>query len=134
MTMQLELAKKSIRGFGLSVQGRRLMTKEMAQCYKYPVCLVCKFLDLAPISYYYQNIETKDRQLEADMNLVASQHPTYGTRRLTHQLLRRPFSYQVGRNRVQRLARKMSLLKPQKRRKTCTTNRASFPILAMKIW
>ena len=98
------------------------MAQEMVEQYDFPVHLVCDFLDLAPSSYYYQKKEVAEQQLEADLKLVAGQHPTYGTRRLMHQLRRKPYGYQVNRKRVQRLARKMSLLRPVKRRKTRTTD------------
>jgi putative transposase len=54
--------------------------------------------------------------------LVAGQHPMYGTRRLMHQLRRKPYGYQVSRKRIQRLARKLVLLRPVKHRKTRTTD------------
>jgi putative transposase len=98
------------------------MAQEMVRMYDYPVHLVCDFLDLSPSSYYYQKVEKTDQRLEADLKLVAGQHPMYGTRRLMHQLRRKPYSYQVNRKRVQRLARKMDLLRPVKRRKTRTTD------------
>jgi len=98
------------------------MAQEMVEQYDFPVRLVCDFLDLASSSYYYQKKEVAEQQLEADLKLVAGQHPTYGTRRLMHQLRRKPYGYQVNRKRVQRLARKMSLLRPVKRRKTRTTD------------
>jgi len=100
-----------------------MMTQEMVRQYDFPVRLVCRFLDLAPSSFYYcQQKQVADLQLEADLKLVAGQHPMYGTRRLIHQLRRKPYGYQVNRKRIQRLARKMDLLRPIKRRKTRTTN------------
>ena len=98
------------------------MAQEMVRLHSFPVRLVCDFLGLSPSSYYYQKKVGSDQQLEADMKLVAGQHPTYGTRRLMHQLRRKPYGYQVNRKRVQRLARKMNLLRPVKRRKTRTTD------------
>ena len=41
---------------------------------------------------------------------------------LTHQLRRAPYEYTVNRKRIQRLARQNGLLRPQKTRKTRTTN------------
>lgn len=98
------------------------MAQQMVQQHGFPVRLVCSFLDIAPSSYYYQMKEVSDLQLEADLKLVAGQHPTYGTRRLMHQLRRKPYGYQVNRKRIQRLARKLALLRPVKRRKTRTTD------------
>jgi putative transposase len=99
-----------------------MMGQRLVQQDNYPVYLVCDFLGLSHSSYYYQRHPEDDKRLEDDLKLVAGQHPTYGTRRLTHQLKRKPYGYQVNRKRIQRLARKMSLLRPQKHRKTRTTD------------
>jgi len=88
----------------------------------YAVRHACEFLGLARSSYYYQSQAEENDKLEADLKLVAGQHPTYGTRRLMHQLRRKPYGYQVSRKRIQRLARKFELLRPVKRRKTRTTD------------
>ena len=56
------------------------------------------------------------------MKLVAGQYPTYGTRRVMHQLRRKPYGYRVNRKRVQRIMRQKGLLRPVKRRKTRTTD------------
>jgi putative transposase len=98
------------------------MAQILVQKHGYAVRQACNLLDLSPSSYYYQSQATKDQTLEADLKLLAGQHPTYGTRRLTHQLRRKPFSYQVNRKRIQRLARRFDLLRPEKRQKTRTTD------------
>ena len=99
------------------------MAQELLRENKFPVRMVCNFLELAASSYYYQEKGNGANQhLEADLKLLAGQHPIYGTRRLTHQLRRKPYGYTVNRKRIQRLARAMDLLRPQKRRKTRTTN------------
>jgi transposase InsO family protein len=99
------------------------MAQKLVRENHFPVRMVCDFLDLAASSYYYQAKENAaEPQLEADLKLVAGQHPVYGTRRLTHQLRRKPYEYTVNRKRIQRLARAMNLLRPQKRRKTRTTD------------
>jgi putative transposase len=98
------------------------MAQEMVQQNGFPVRLVCGFLGLSPSSYYYQKKELANQQLETDLKLLAGQHPMYGTRRLTHQLRRKPYAYQVNRKRIQRLARKMNLLRPVKHCKTRTTD------------
>lgn len=99
------------------------MAQELVRLHRYPVRSVCDFLDLPRSSYYYQKKESLETQrLEADLKLVAGQHPTYGTRRLMHQLRRNPFGYQVNRKHIQRLARQMNLLRPVKRRKIRTTD------------
>ena len=99
------------------------MARELIRLNGYPVQPVCNFLELPRSSYYYQKrVKPESQQLEADLKLVAGQHPTYGTRRLMHQLRRKPFGYQVNRKHIQRLARQMNLLRPTKRRKIRTTN------------
>lgn len=99
-----------------------MMARTLVEQHKYPVRMVCEFLDLAPSSYYYCPKQAAPAQLLADLETVAGLHPTYGTRRVTHQLRRKPFSYAVNRKRIQRLMRKMGLLRPVKRRKVRTTN------------
>ena len=86
------------------------MAQELVNQWGYSVHQACDFLDLARSSYYYQKKERANSQLEADLKLVAGQHPTYGTRRLMHQLRRKPYGYQVNRKQIQRLARKLVLL------------------------
>jgi putative transposase len=98
------------------------MAQELVQKHGYSVRRVCDLLDLPPSSYYYQKKVVADQPLETDLKLVAGQYPTYGTRRLMHQLRRKPYEYQVNRKRIQRLARKFELLRPVKRRKTRTTD------------
>ncbi|MRR56590.1 MAG: IS3 family transposase, partial [Deltaproteobacteria bacterium] len=99
------------------------MAHELVRLHNYPIQPVCNFLELPRSSYYYQKrLKPESQQLEADLKLVAGQHPTYGTRRLTHQLRRKPFGYQVNRKHIQCLARQMNLLRPTKQRKIRTTN------------
>lgn len=98
-----------------------MMAKALTEKYAYPVKSVCSFLDLASSSYYYVRKEGEP-QLKADLETVAGLHPTYGTRRITHQLRRKPFGYRVNRKRIQRLMRKMNLLRPVKHRKVRTTD------------
>ena len=98
------------------------MARKLVEQHKYPVRMVCKFVDLSPSSYYYCPQQAAPQQLLADLETVAGLYPTYGTRRITHQLRRKPFEYQVNRKRIQRLMRQMHLLRPVKRRKVRTTN------------
>jgi transposase InsO family protein len=98
------------------------MVQNLVTKYGYGVRQACELLDLAPSSYYYRPRQVDTQALEADLKLVAGQHPTYGTRRLLHQLRRQPYGYRVNRKRIQRLARRLSLLRPVKRSKIRTTN------------
>ncbi len=98
------------------------MARELVEKHGYEVRSVCELLELAPSSYYYQSQVADQTQLEADLKQEAGRHPTYGTRRLTHQLRRYPHTYKVNRKRIQRLCRTLDLLRPVKRRKTRTTD------------
>ena len=98
------------------------MAVELVRRYGYPVRQVCALLELSPSSYYYHSHPRDNSDLEADLKAVVGEYPTYGTRRLMHQLRRRPYGYGVNRKQIQRLARQEGLLRPVKRRKTRTTN------------
>jgi putative transposase len=97
------------------------MVQSLVQKHGYAVRPACVLLDLAPSSYYYHGQAT-DHQLETDLKQEAGRHPTYGTRRLLHQLRRKPYQYRANRKRIQRLARHFGLLRPVKRRQTRTTD------------
>jgi transposase InsO family protein len=84
--------------------------------------MVCRVLGLPRSSYYYCARIKQEHELQEAIRNAAGQHPTYGTRRITHQLRRPPYRYPVGRKRIQRLMRSMNLLRPVKRVKIRTTN------------
>lgn len=84
--------------------------------------MACRILDLPRSSYYYRPQIKQENDLQEVIQSMAGQFPTYGTRRITHQLRRPPHRYAVGRKRIQRLMRSMSLLRPVKRVKIRTTN------------
>ena len=88
----------------------------------YPVQAGCGLLGLAPSTYYYQPVLSDESELETAIEAIAGQYPTYGTRRVTHQLRRAPYCLQVNRKRVQRVMRQKDLLRPVKRRKKRTTD------------
>lgn len=90
--------------------------------HSYPAEKACRLLELPRSTYYYRQEQTKNRQLKADLQVVAGQYPTYGSRRITQQLRRVPFQYQVNRKKIQRLMGEMGLLRPCPRRKYRTTN------------
>jgi putative transposase len=98
------------------------MVQELVRKHHYAVWQACALMELAPSSYYYHSHPRQNQQLEADLKEVAGKYPTYGTRRLMHQLRRSPYGYRVNRKHIQRLARKENLLRRVKRRKTRTTN------------
>ena len=84
--------------------------------------MVCRILDLPRSSYYYHAQVKQENDLKEVIQSVAGRFPTYGTRRITHQLRRPPYRYAVGRKRIQRLMRSMNLLRPVKRVKMRTTD------------
>ncbi len=94
----------------------------LVQEHSAPVGMVCRVLGLPRSSYYYCTQTKEESELQEAIRHVAGQYPTYGTRRITHQLRRLPYHFQVGRKRVQRLMRSMSLLRPVKRVKVRTTD------------
>ncbi len=98
------------------------MAQELVRCHNYPVRQVCELVELSPSSYYYHSHPSTNADLEVDLKVVAGEYPTYGTRRLMHQLRRRPYGYLVNRKHIQRLARQKGLLRPVKRRKIRTTD------------
>ena len=98
------------------------MVKVLVEQQKLPLKLALNLLDLPRSTYYYQSQRTDESQLETDLNEVAGQFPTYGTRRITQQLRRGPYRYAIGRKRIRRLMRQKGLLRPVKRRKCRTTN------------
>lgn len=84
--------------------------------------MACHLLGLPRSSYYYHVQVKRENDLKEAIESVAGQFPTYGTRRITHQLRRPPYRYAVGRKRIQRLMRSMNLLRPVKRVKIRTTD------------
>ena len=99
-----------------------MIARSLADKHGYAVRPVCELLELPASCYYYQSHKESDLRLQADLEMVAGQHPTYGSRRLTHQLRRKPYEYAVNRKHIQRLMRKKGLLRPVKRRKVRTTD------------
>jgi putative transposase len=88
----------------------------------YPVGVVCELLGLPRSTLYYQPIMANEDGLEAAIDEIARQFPTYGTRRVAHQLRRVPYEIQVNRKRVHRIMTQKELLRPVKRRKKRTTD------------
>jgi len=99
-----------------------MIARSLTEKHGYAVRSVCELLELPASSYYYHSHKESDLRLQADLEMVAGQHPTYGSRRLTHQLRRKPYEYAVNRKHIQRLMRKKGLLRPVKHRKVRTTD------------
>lgn len=98
------------------------MVRAMKEWYGYPIGLSCEVAGLARSTYHYRSCKAEETQLIADVEKVAGENVTYGTRRIRSQLRRRPYSYCINRKRVQRIMRQKGLLRPIKRRKCRTTN------------
>jgi transposase InsO family protein len=88
----------------------------------YPIAAACELLELPRSSYYYQPVQTGENELEEAIEDIAELYPTYGTRRVTHQLRRSPYELWVNRKRVRRIIAKKKLLLPVKGRKCRTTD------------
>lgn len=92
----------------------------------YPLQVVCRVLGYARSSYYYRSQARSQAELEAAMQQVATQWPTYGYRRITAQLRRG--GWRVNGKRVRRLMRRLGLQGKTRRHQPHTTNsRHAFP-------
>jgi putative transposase len=94
----------------------------MKEWYGCSVSQGCELVELSPSTYYYQKQKIDESQLERDVEQVAGEHTTYGTRRVRSQLRRKPYGYRINRKRVQRIMRAKGLLRAVKRPKIRTTN------------
>jgi putative transposase len=99
-----------------------VIAKQLVELYGCSVRTACQVVGLARSSYYYEPEPEAESGLVADLEKEAGRYPTYGSRRLLHQLRRSPYQYRVNRKRIQRLMRKKGLLRPVKRRKCRPTN------------
>jgi transposase InsO family protein len=88
----------------------------------YPVTNVCELLGLSRSTYYYPPVQVDESELQSAIEDLAGQYPTYGTRRITHQLRRSPYRIHVNRKRVQRVMAEQKLLRPQKQPQKRTTD------------
>jgi transposase InsO family protein len=88
----------------------------------YEVEQASELLGLARSTYYYASRSRTQQQVEADIASVLGEYPTYGTRRVTHQLGREPYAYHFNRKRIQGIMRRKDWLRPVKRAKIRTTN------------
>jgi putative transposase len=92
----------------------------------YPVSVVCEVLSCARSSYYHRPLPAPDAVLQHALEEVAAAWPTYGYRRLTHQLRREGWT--VNHKRVARLMRTLGLQAHRKpNRRTTTDSSHAFP-------
>jgi transposase InsO family protein len=88
----------------------------------YPLQPLCQLFALPRSSYYYQATASDEQELRTAIEQVASEFPTYGSRRITQQLRRPPHERMVNRKQIQRLMAEMGLLRPVKLHKRLTTD------------
>ena len=95
----------------------------------YPVSLICQVVCLPRSSYYYSSSRRDETLLIAAIEDAAAQFPTYGSRRLTHQVKREVAALKpLGRKRVGRIMRENGLiLRRKKQTKQTTNSRHSYP-------
>lgn len=95
----------------------------------YPVNVICNMLNISRSTYYYLAVEREEEKLSKAIEDIAGQYPTYGSRRIQHQLKREPYKMEgVGRKRVRRIMREKGLkVRVKKARKQTTNSRHGFP-------
>lgn len=86
----------------------------------YSVHLLCELLDYARSSYYYRSHARDDQATRAAIAEAQGQWPTYGYRRITHEIGTE--AEPVNSKRVRRLRRLMGLQRKRKAKKRRTTN------------
>ena len=93
---------------------------------EYPVTQICEVLESARSTYYRRGTPTDETLLRQKIEALAGQWPTYGYRRITHQLRREGWS--VNHKRVERLMRASGLQVHRKAKRRITTDSAHpFP-------
>ncbi len=86
----------------------------------YPVTITCEVLKLSRSSFYHRSEDKNDEVLKAKLLQLAVDWPTYGYRRMTHQLRRE--GIHVNHKVILRLMREMGLCQPRRRSEKRTTN------------
>jgi len=94
----------------------------------YPVKLLCEVLALPRSSWYFKPTKPDEVALQRAVEQVVEQFPTYGSRRITHQLRRDNVQFKtIGRKRVRRVLGEMGLtLRRKTGKKQTTDSRHSF--------
>lgn len=89
----------------------------LATCY--PISEMCAVWDVPRSSYYHRSRAPEEQALRQALERLATEWPTYGSRRLTAQLHRE--GWYANRKHIQRLMREMHLVRLKKPRKRRTT-------------
>ncbi len=87
---------------------------------EYPVTQICEVLDSARSTYYRRETPKDEAPLQQAIEAVAAEWPTYGYRRITHQLRREGWT--VNHKRVERLMRALGLQVHRKAKRRVTTD------------
>jgi putative transposase len=95
----------------------------------YPIKMLCDLLALPRSSWYYTAVKRDEKGLQRVVEQVVGRFPTYGSRRVTHQLRRECSEFKaIGRKRVRRVLGEMGLkLRRKAIKKQTTDSRHSFP-------
>ena len=102
------------------------MIEHLHQEHGYPVQLLCELLHSARSSYYYRPHARDDQATRAAIVEAQGHWPTYGYRRITHEIS--TATVPVNSKRVRRLRRLMGLQRKRPVKKRRTTNSAhDFP-------
>ena len=105
----------------MTIKQKRGIVEKLTEA-GYSVQKSCQVAELSRSSYYYQAVKVTAKELEKAIIEIAGQFPTYGTRRVTHQLRRSPYKMHVNRKRIQRIMAEKALLRPVNRSKKRTTD------------
>ena len=98
------------------------MTWTLREQEGYCVSAICRVLEVPRSTAYYQPKPKDEQGLRDTIEVIASQFPTYGSRRMSKQLRRAPHEMRVNRKRAQRVMREMGLQGRVRRRKPRTTD------------
>ncbi len=104
------------------------MSRRLKEQEGYPVSAICRVLDVARSTVYYERQPKDEQALRAAVEQVCGTFPTYGSRRVAMQLRRQPYQMRVNRKRAQRIMRAMGLQGRVRRRQMRTTDsRHDYP-------
>jgi len=98
------------------------MAKQSIKEEQYPIEAICRVMNLPRSSYYYKAEKVEEGEAVAAIKKIALEFPTYGSRRISHQIRREPCQMVMNRKKVQRIMRETGLLVKQKRKSINTTD------------
>jgi transposase InsO family protein len=94
----------------------------------YSAATVCELLEISRSTFYYKTVQPDESELKDAIEEIAGLYPTYGSRRITHQLRRPPYEIQVNRKRVRRIMAQKNILQTvKKHRKRTTDSQHPYP-------